>query len=108
MYTAHHNTEITCSELTTLGNGTISTNTSSNSLILGLGSVAIYTCNVGFVLVGQTTRVCEDTNGGTVTTGTWSGSAPTCEGDLVNEKEKLNMVYKLNHKQFHLQSIGTA
>ena len=42
-----------------------------------------------------------------MTTGTWSGWAPTCEGDLVNEKENLNMVYKLNHKQFYLQCIGT-
>ena len=56
--------------------------TGTNLLTLGLGSVANYSCNTGLGLVGQTTRVCEDTNGGTVTTGTWSGSAPTCEGDL--------------------------
>ena len=52
----------------------------ANSLTLGKGSVATYSCNTGFVLLGQTARVCEDTNGGTVTTGTWSGSEPTCEG----------------------------
>ena len=54
-----------------------------NLLPYSLGSVATYSCNTGSVLVGQTTRVCEDTNGGTVTTGTWSGSVPTCE-DMTN------------------------
>ena len=53
---------------------------SNNLQNLGIGSVATYYCNPGFVLVGQTTLVCEDTNGGTVITGTWSGSAPTCQG----------------------------
>ena len=53
-------------------------------LNLILRTVATYSCNTGFDLVGQTTRVCEDTNGGTLTTGTWSGSAPTCNTLLVN------------------------
>ena len=30
--------------------------------------------------MGQTTRTCEDTNGGTVTTGTWSGTPSYCQG----------------------------
>ena len=93
--TAYHNTEITCTELTTLGNGTISTDTGSDSLVLGLGSIATYTCNTGFGLVGQTTRVCEDTNGGTVTTETWSGSAPTCEGRRIQtHRGQANCVLK--------------
>ena len=46
-----------------------------NLLPYSLGSVATYSCNTGYVLVGQTTRVCQDTNGGT-----WSERAPTCEG----------------------------
>ena len=54
--------------------------TSNENKYYSLGSVAKYSCNTEFALVGQTTRVCEDTNGGTVTTGTWSGSLPTCEG----------------------------
>ena len=66
--------------------------TGANLLTLGLGSVATYTCNTGLGLVGQTTRVCEDTNGGTVTTGTWSGSPPTCEGGLVIVKEKVTIL----------------
>ena len=61
-------------------NGGVTIALDADSLNFGLGSVATYSCNTGSILVGQTTRVCEDTNGGTVTTGTWSGSAPTCEG----------------------------
>ena len=52
-------------------------------MTIGLEFTAAYSCNTGFVLVGQTTRVCEDTNGGTVGNGIWSGSAPTCEGGSV-------------------------
>ena len=76
-------TEILCPELPVLVNGTITIAPGNSSMTLGLGFVATYYCKTGFVLVGQTTRVCEDTNGGSVPTGTWSGSAPTCEGDLV-------------------------
>jgi formylglycine-generating enzyme required for sulfatase activity len=36
------------------------------------GGVATYTCTGGSLLVGDATRTCLDT-------GTWSGSAPTCE-----------------------------
>ena len=73
-------TEIFCSESPAPQNGTMSIATASNENRYSLGSVARYSCNTGFALVGQTTRVCEDTNGGIVTTGTWSGSLPTCEG----------------------------
>ena len=74
-------TSVTCSVLTDPENGTIMIAPDSNTQRLSLGSVATYSCNTGFALVGQTTRVCEDTNVGTVTTGTWSGSAPTCQGN---------------------------
>ena len=74
--------EILCLESPAPENGTVSTVSASNSHNnYSLGSVATFSCNSGFVLVGQTTRVCEDKNGGTVTTGTWSGSEPICEGD---------------------------
>ena len=72
-------TEIFCSESPAPQNGTMSIATASNENRYSLGSVARYSCNTGFALLGQTTRVCEDTNGGTVTTATWSGSLPTCE-----------------------------
>ena len=82
-YSSYILTEILCSEIQTFGNGTASITPSSDSFKYSLGSVATYSCNTGFVLVGQKTRVCEDTNGGTVTTGTWSGSTPNCEGSSV-------------------------
>ena len=74
--------EIVCSDVPAIGNGTTTIPPRSYSFKYRLGSVATYSCNTGFALVGQTTRVCEDTNGGTMTTGTWSGRAPTCQGDL--------------------------
>ena len=77
-------TSVTCSALSDLGNGTVRIVPDSNTQRFSFGSVATYSCNTWFGLVGQTTRVCEDTNGGTVTTGTWSGSAPTCNTLLVN------------------------
>ena len=40
-----------------------------------LGQTATYSCNAGYDLVGNSTRVCE-------TTGVWSGSAPTCPSKL--------------------------
>lgn len=67
--------------LQTLGNGTVVITPDSDSSHYDFGSVATYSCNMGFALIGVATRICEDTNGGTVTTGTWSGSEPTCEGD---------------------------
>ena len=70
-------TEIMCSEVQAVGNGITP---SGDSFKYSLRSVATYSCNTGFFLVGQTPRVCQDTNGGSVSTGTWSGSPPTCEG----------------------------
>ena len=75
-------TETVCPEPQTPDNGTVSTATSSTSNNYGLDSVATYSCNTGFVLVGQTTRVCDDVRIGDVRIGTWSGSLPTCEGRL--------------------------
>ena len=36
-------------------------------------SIATYTCDPGFVLVGNMERICQ-------ADGTWSGTEPTCEG----------------------------
>ena len=69
---------ITCQTVQAPEDGTIVSSSTAEGL--PLGTVAIYSCNTGFALVGQLFRVCEDTNGGTVTTGTWSGSAPRCQG----------------------------
>ena len=75
-----HTEAITCEELSPPDNGEISVAPGPNSLSTGLRSVATYSCEPGYGPVGQSTRTCEDTNGGTVTTGTWSGTPPHCAG----------------------------
>ena len=40
----------------------------------GMGTVATYSCNTGYVLVGDMTRTCDGAD-------TWSGTDPTCEGE---------------------------
>ena len=37
-----------------------------------IGSFAVYTCNQGFVLIGQMRRVCQRT-------AQWSGNTPSCQ-----------------------------
>ena len=50
----------------------------------GIGDEAVYSCNRGFVLFGDSKRVC-------TSNGAWSGSEPTCrrkEREREREKEK--------------------
>ena len=62
---------------------------------LGVGTTATYSCDRGYVLVGETTRTCEDTNGNTI--GVWNGSMPICEG------KKRNKIYSRNKLTMHVQ-----
>ena len=71
---------IVCSVLPAPDNGTIEFSTTT--LQLGLGATAAYSCDSGFVLVGEIIRTCEDTNRGTVSTGTWSGEGPSCKQNI--------------------------
>ena len=71
---------LTCETLSSPHHGEISIAPGQKSVSHGLGSVATYSCDPGYALVGQSTRTCKDTNGGTVTTGTWSGTPPYCQG----------------------------
>ena len=75
---------VTCSALSDPGNGTIRIVPDSNTQRSSLGSIATYSCNTVFGLIGQTTRVCQEITLGTVITGTWSGNTPTCNSSLVN------------------------
>ena len=61
-------------------NGTLVISMPSSAQPLGVGTTATYSCDPGYVLVGDLTRTCEDPGTGTVV-GTWSGSEvdPTCE-----------------------------
>ncbi len=66
---------ITCPSLAPPVNGVLTFTPGADNSNIGLGSVATYSCNLGYVLVGQSTRVCLTTNGGA-----WSGNVPVCEG----------------------------
>ncbi len=45
---------------------------------LEFDTVASFVCEEGYFLVGDRTRTC--IGNGLTTTGTWTGSDPTCEG----------------------------
>ena len=40
-------------------------------------SIVMYTCNTNYMLSGEAMRICQ-------ADGTWSGSLPTCEGELMS------------------------
>ena len=44
------------------------------------GTVVMYNCNSGFALVGDKNRTCQI---GLNNTGSWSGSSPHCEGNVM-------------------------
>ena len=78
-YDVQTNSEIIrCQSLTQPSNGAVTISSGINGDTLGRGATATYSCNTGYGLVGQRNRTCVVTNGGT--TGTWSGSQPTCQG----------------------------
>ena len=61
----NHSSE--CAGLNNISNGYVKVNS------LKINATAIYSCDDGFVLVGESIRVCEDDL-------TWSGEVPTCLG----------------------------
>ena len=72
---------ITCPSLTPPTNGVITFTPGADNSNIGLGSVVTYSCNLGYVLVGQTTRECQSVFGGA--TAGWTGYAPVCQGRIV-------------------------
>ena len=66
-----HNIVIMCPPLPDNDNGVVDWSG------LSPGGVATYTCDPGFILVGDPTRICRDN-------GTWSGEEPTCERKLLS------------------------
>ena len=75
-----HNAEmLTCPSLAPLPNGVITfTPGTDNTNVIGPGSMATYSCNLGYVLVGQTTRLCISLHEGAASD--WTGYAPICRG----------------------------
>ena len=67
---------ILCPELSAPADGGVTLNTQT----FGVGTTATYSCDPGYILVGEisTIRTCEDTHRGT--TGTWNGTEPLCDG----------------------------
>ena len=65
---------ITCSSLGAFANGQITYSTDTTSPH-DFGTVATFTCNTGFSLSGDSTRICGSG-------GVWSGSSPVCIGKL--------------------------
>ena len=61
---------VDCGPLPDPANGHVSTTRTI------FGQTATYSCNTGYRLVGNSIRVCQ-------ATGSWSGSAPTCQGTLL-------------------------
>ena len=57
--------------------------TTLSSQLLAVGTTATYSCDPGYVLVGDTTRTCEDLNGDII--GTWNVTMPTCEGKISHQ-----------------------
>ena len=51
--------------------------TSTNNNQIPFGTMATYTCVIGFALIGNDIRTC--TGDGSRTTGAFSGIDPTCE-----------------------------
>ena len=76
-------TAIDCGELEGVANGMV--DTSQGGLV---GAIATYTCNPSYMLVGMSTRQCQDN-------GAWSGEAPTCEG---NHQPCKILCFPVSHK----------
>ena len=62
---------VDCGILNDPANGQVTLNAGKT-----FGQNATYRCNTGYNLMGNSSRTCQ-------ATGNWSGSAPTCEGMLL-------------------------
>ena len=65
--TYNFNAEVDCGDLFDPTNGGVSVNSTT------FNSTATYTCDSGYSLVGDTTRIC-------LASGLWSGIVPNCTG----------------------------
>ena len=58
---------VDCGTLNAPANGQV-----SHSAGTAFGQTATYSCDIGYILMGDSTRTCQ-------AMGMWSGSAPTCK-----------------------------
>ena len=70
---------IICHDVTQPDNGTVSysENRENSNQTRRIGTIARYSCNTGFVLVGETITTCQSDGNDS---GIWSGMPPTCQG----------------------------
>ena len=73
----HHTVKVSCSDLPNPANGQVSVNDINNVE----GSIASYSCDSSYNLIGNAMRTCQ--NVGSPTSGEWSGSDPTCQRKLL-------------------------
>ena len=69
---------VVCEDLAAINHGNISYSLIGSPKIEN--STAVYTCNIGYVLTGDSARICEFNASGS---GEWNGTEPSCNGDLV-------------------------
>ena len=62
-------------------------------------STAIYSCDTGYTLNGGSTRTCQSDR-------TWSGSAPTCEGELDNCLYSVIIYTRAHKREIVCDSVG--
>ena len=58
-----------CPALSEIPNGSVTVSSDTNN------TIAVYSCNEGFELVGESTRVC-------MSDSTWSGNSPICRREI--------------------------
>ncbi len=61
---------VDCGDLTNPDNGMVDTSSGTTFM-----NTSTYTCTERYTLIGPSTRTCQST-------GTWSATAPTCEGTV--------------------------
>ncbi len=76
-----HTEILTCPSISPPTNGAITFTPGTDNSNIGLGSVATYSCNLGYVLVGHTTRACQSLYGGA--SAAWSLNPPVCQGKYI-------------------------
>ena len=91
IYMYNHFYTVHCPPLISLNNGVITYNPPDSPE--GENTVATYSCNVDYMLIGESTRTCQSDR-------TWSSIAPYCAGEYICHK-----CYKSHANSYHLSHI---
>ncbi len=89
---------VTCADLAAPTNGQISYST---TLPYGFGTVASYSCDTGYGLVGiDWTSMCNGDSSSTA--GMWIGTPPTCEGEYCNLCVTILIIHYVTIRSYHM------